>query len=294
LRFFALHSLDLLAIHQEDKKMSKFKTLLKTALTPIALCLSIALVSPALAKNSHHQKHDGMRQVLSGLSLTDTQKQDIRQVLKQTREDRGLFSSDAKSLKTELRNLIQSTEWDQTAIESAIAQNQTLIIEKALQRASNKNKVWNLLTETQQAEFVVLKADLETRKAERKEKSKGKRKAKRGHNRLKRLDLTEEQLTAVDGIKTVAKTNGEATKVKLKTFRQAERFLIQSTDFSAEAWQTLSSEYQTDFLAIAVLKAKVRHDIWNLLTPEQQAAAEEEGRGKKGKKNKKRQQLESI
>ena len=278
--------------------MSKFKTLLKTALTPIALCLTIALASPVLAKNGHHYKHDGMRQILSELSLTDTQKQDIRQILKQTREDRGLFSSDAKSLKTELRNLVQSTEWDQTAVESVITHNQTLIKEKALQRASNKNQVWNLLTETQQGDFVALNADLETRKVERRDKNtEGKRKGKRKGNRLKRLDLTEEQLIAVDVIKTAAKTNGEATKVKLKTYKQAERVLVQSTDFNAEAWQTLNNEYQTDFLAMAILKAKTRHDIWNLLTPEQQAAAEEIGRGKKGKhgrKSKKHQQLESI
>ena len=271
--------------------MSKLKTLIKTTLTPIALCLTLAIAAPAMAKKDHHQKHDGMRQILSELSLTATQKQDIRQVIKQTREDRELIKTDNDSLRTDLRNLIQSTEWDQTAVESALTQNQAVMQDKALQRATNKNQIWNLLTETQQAEFVAL---LDTRKAEREEKKgKGKRKDKM----LKRLDLTEEQLTAVEVIKTAAKASAEETKAKLKTFRQAEQALIQSSHFNAEAWQSLSNEHQADFLAMAVLKAQTKHDIWSLLTTEQQAKAGEKMQGKKnkhGKKGKKHQHQETV
>jgi Spy/CpxP family protein refolding chaperone len=277
-------------VHKEDKKMSKLKTLIKTTLTPIALCLTLAIAAPAMAKKGQHQKHDGMRQILSELSLTATQKQDIRQVLKQSREDRELIKTD-DSVRTDLRSLIQSTEWDQTAVESALIQNQAVMQDKALQRATNKNQIWNLLTETQQAEFVAL---LDTRKAEREEKKgKGKRKDKM----LKRLDLTEEQLTAVEVIKTAAKASGEETKAKLKTFRQAEQALVQNNNFNAEAWLTLNNKYQADFLAMAVLKAQTKHDVWSLLTTEQQAKAVEKMQGKKnkhGKKGKKRQQQETV
>lgn len=277
--------------------MSTFKTMLKSTLTPIALCLTLAIAAPALAKKGHHHNHDGMRQILSELSLTDAQKQDIRQILKQNREDRGLFSADAESQTTELRNLVQSTEWDQTAVENAIMQRQTLHQEKALQRATNKNLVWNLLTESQQTEFA---AQLETRKAKRDERhkeGKGKRKGKRDGYKLKRLDLTEEQLTAVEAIKTAAKTSSEEVKAKLKTFKQAEQALIQSTDFAPEAWQALSLQHQVDFLEMAVIKSKTQHDIWNLLTPEQQADAVKKMSSKKRKHEKKskyHQRKESV
>ena len=265
--------------------MSTFKTLLKTTLTPITFFLTLVIAAPAIAKKGHYQHHDGMRHILSELSLTDTQKQDIRQLLKQTRDDSDLFSIDVKSLKTELRDLVQSTEWDPAAVESVISQRQTLIQEKALQRANNKNQVWNLLTDTQQAEFVVLSNNL---KAEREEirddgKGKGKEKGKRKGNKLKRLDLTETQLTDVQSIKTSTKASGKEIKVKLKTYKQAERVLIHSSNFNAEAWQTLNIKYQADFLAMAVLNAKYKHDIWNLLTPEQQTRAGEKQKGKKGK-----------
>jgi Spy/CpxP family protein refolding chaperone len=100
---------------------------------------------------------------MSELSLTDTQKQDIKQILKQNCTDKGLFRIDAKSLQTELRSLVQSTQWDPTAAESAITQRQALMQEKALLEANNKNLLWNVLTDIQQVEFVGL---LDNQKAE--------------------------------------------------------------------------------------------------------------------------------
>jgi len=272
-------------INQEDENMTTFKTLLKTTLTPIALCLTLAIATPVMAKKGHHQKHDDMRQILSELSLTDTQKQDIRQILKQTREDIGLFRSDAKSFNTELRSLVQSSEWDQAAVEGVITQRQALMQEKALQRATNKHQVWNLLTAAQQAEFV---EQSETRKAERDEmRTEGNRKGKSRVQKLESLDLTEEQLSAVKAIRTAAKENGEEIGAKLKNFKQAERSLIQSADFNPEAWLVLNTEYQADFMALALLKSKSKFDIWKLLTPEQQAEAQQETKTnfKKGHKH---------
>jgi protein CpxP len=106
LHFFALHLISWLAIHQKDQKMSTFETLINTTLTSIALCLSLAIGLPAMANRGHHQKHDDIHQIMSELSLTDTQKQHIKQILKQNCTDRGLFRIDAKSLQTELRSLM--------------------------------------------------------------------------------------------------------------------------------------------------------------------------------------------
>jgi protein CpxP len=259
--------------------MSTFKRLIKTTLTPIAICLTLAIGLPVMAKKSHHHRHDGMRQILSELSITDTQKQDIRQILKQAREDRDLFTSDVKSLRTEIRDLVQSTEWDPAAVETAISQRQTLFQEKALQRANNKNQVWNLLTDTQQAEFFVLSNRLKDERKELFDDGKGKWK----ENKIKRLNLNETQLADVQSIKTKVKASGKEMKVKLKTYKQAERILVHSSHFNAEAWRILNNEYQADFLAMAVLKAKIKYDIWNLLTPEQQTQAGERNKGKKRK-----------
>jgi Spy/CpxP family protein refolding chaperone len=273
--------------------MSKFKTLIKTTLTPLALCLTLAITLPVMAKNGHHHRHNGMRLILSELPLTAAQNQDIKQIIRQTRAGRDLFSTDIKILKTELRDLVQSTEWDPAAVENAISLRQTLIQEKALQRANNKNQVWNLLTDPQQTEFFVLSNRLKAERKEMRDDGRGKGQG----NKLKRLNLTETQLADVQSIKTTAKADGKEMKVKLKTYKQAERILVHSSNFNAEAWRTLNNEYQADFLAMAVLKAKTKHDIWNLFTPEQQTQAREKNEGKKrkhGKKGKRHQQQEST
>jgi protein CpxP len=251
--------------------MSKFRSLIKTTLTPFALCLTLVFAVPALAKKGHHQEHDDMRQMLSKLSLTDTQKQDIRQISKQNREDRGMFSHEVRSLKQELRDLVESSEWDLAAAKSAITQRQTVIQTNALQRATNKNKIWNLLTETQQDEFVMF---FDALKAERKDVA-GWKEGKRKVKKFKRLDLSEAQLTAVNVIKNESKASGKKINAKLKIYKQAEQLLVQNDDFNADTWQTLNNEYQANFLTIAILKAKTQHDIWNRLTPKQQAKAAE-------------------
>jgi protein CpxP len=265
------------AINPEGKKMSKFRNLIKTTLTTIALCLPLVIAAPALAKKGHHQKYDDMRQILSELSLTDAQKQDIRQISKQNREDRGLFSSDVKSLKEELRNLVQFSEWDHAAVESVITKHQTLMQAKALQRATNKNQVWNLLTEAQQDEFVVF---FDALKAERKGVA-GWKEGKRKGKKFKRLDLSEAQLATINVIKNESKATGKKIKTKLQVYKQAEQLLVQSADFEADAWQALNNEYQANFLTMAILKAKTQHDIWNQLTPEQQVKAAEKIKGKR-------------
>jgi protein CpxP len=262
--------------------MSKFRNLIKTTLRPIALCLPLVIAVPALATKGHHREHNDMRQIMSELSLTDTQKQDIRQISKQNREDIGLFSSDVQSLKQELRNLVQSSEWDHAAVEIAITQRQTFIQTNALQRATKKNQVWNLLTEAQQGEFVMF---FDALKAERQGEGvtrwkKGKLKSKK----IERLDLSEDQLATVNNIKNENKASGKKIKAKLKVYKQAEQLLVQSDDLNADTWQTLNNEYQANFLTIAILKAKTQHDIWNQLTPKQQAKAAEKNKRKKERK----------
>ncbi|MEP0357728.1 Spy/CpxP family protein refolding chaperone [Paraglaciecola sp.] len=242
--------------------MLKFKTLL----TPIALSLALVVAVPALAKKE--RDHNGLRQILSQLSLTDAQKQDIKEILKQSRQDARLFKEDSERFRSNIQTLVQSNEWDQIAIESALAQSQSVQTDKMLQRATQKNLVWNALTTEQKTMFSSLVAE---KKAEIKSKESNKKgKHKREGGMFKKLALTDEQKTAVKSIREQARATDKDLRAKLKEFKEAERALITSGDFSSENWLTLSVEYQSDFVAMSVSKANVRHNVWNILTSEQQ------------------------
>ncbi|MCF2949326.1 Spy/CpxP family protein refolding chaperone [Paraglaciecola aquimarina] len=282
---------------------------LKTIVTPIAICLSLALSSQVMAKpkGGHEGAHKGhsMMKLLSKLSLTDTQKQDIRQIMKQSREDRQASAPSFAPVRQDLSALIQTTDWDQAAVEAAFSQNQEQMAQASLKRAENKHAVLNLLTEEQKDKLATIANKMKDRAAEgdRKGKRKGKAKGKQRGERGNILAFTDEQKAELKSIRTESKASAAELHEKLKAFKQAERELVKSAEFNAEAWLALSNEYKGDFLAMAVLKAKSKHDMWNVMTPEQQAqmlAAKENHKGgkksmkgHKGMKGKKHQLQES-
>ena len=246
--------------------MSKFIRLTKTTLMPLVLCLTILSTSPAIAKQSAPQNSGKMRQILSELSLTEGQKQDVKQIMKQTRFNNSVYKAEQKLLHLKLKRLIQADEWDLQTVKNTFITHQDSLHQKALQRASTKNKVWSILTPTQQAEFI---AQLESRK-NTVLKTPHKKKENRNANKLKRLKLTEQQQASIKEIRTAANTESKDIKTQLKAFKEAEQKLVQSNDFNVEAWNQLHSKYQNDFQTLAILKAKSKHDVWNQLSPEQQ------------------------
>lgn len=255
--------------------MSKLSSIVKTTFTPIALCVALAFAAPAFAHKGKDGKHNEMRQILSELNLSAAQKQDIRQLMKQNREDSDLFRDDAKSSKQSMRDLVQTDQWQQSAVANIIAVQQPFLANQALQKASHKHHVWSLLTDVQQAEFAQKITERKTHRTD------SKFDGNRPDKRFKHLNLSAEQYADIATIKATAKPDIQENKAKIKAFKQAERQLIQSTNFSAEAWQALWEQYQDDFAKRMLLKTKEQHDVWNVLTPEQQTKA-------KGKRNKKK------
>ncbi len=247
-------------------------TLNKT-ITAIALCSSLVLSSYALAKPQHGEHMQKMKRMFSQLSVTDTQKQDIRQIMKQGFADSKVNMLDKKAFKAELGALVRSSTWDAEAVEALLVQGQTQFAPNKLSQAQNKHAVWNVLTPEQQAQLIQLK---EERKAKQDAATDGPKKGKKNKKKGKKggkLNLTDAQKESMAAIRNAAKTDAAAVKERLKAFKLAEKSLIQSPDFSAEAWTSLHSQYKNDFLAAALIKTKAKHDSWNVLTPEQQAKA---------------------
>lgn len=94
------------------------------------------------------------------------------------------------------------------------------------------------------------------------------------HKQLKKmaryLDLTAEQKSEIKDIFTAAKSNRNVEKQAMNDFKLEVKALVQADTFDEQAFKNLHSAHQVQIQNVALEKAKVKHQIFNVLTPEQQ------------------------
>lgn len=261
--------------------MLKRKTFnLKTWVKPLAITLSLAISSVAIAnpdqRPDSHQ-HNPIRQILSQLDLSTEQRQDVKQLLRQSRADTNLIAADLQSVKSDLHRLIHTTDWNQAAVETALLQNQQTLASLGHQKASTMHQIWLLLSDQQKAQFSQLVDSKDSRMGDRGDKKSRHKNLEPGQigapKLFESLDLSEDQRAAIKSIRQ--KNLSSESNQALVNFREAERALIASGNFNDDSYQALQAEYQAAHLQHALAMAKTRHEIWNVLTPEQQAKAPE-------------------
>ena len=260
------------------RKPLKLKILVK----PLAISLSLLLSCAALANHDlrpdSHQ-HNPLRQIFGELELSTEQRQDIKQLMRQSRADHSLNAGDLQTVKTDVTRLIHSADWNEAALKAALLQNQQTLASLGQHKASTMHKIWLLLSDEQKIKFSQLGDDKRTPHADRgfrKSEHNSLEFARRGADKLfGELDLSDAQLAAIKSIRQQNKTQSLQAKQALQGFREAERALIASNNFSEDSYQALQAEYQDAHLQHALTNAKIRHEIWNVLNAEQQAQAQE-------------------
>lgn len=97
-------------------------------------------------------------------------------------------------------------------------------------------------------------------------------KHKRHHHKMmvRYLELTDEQQAEMKSIRQQAKTEGSAIKESLSTYKEKVSVIIQADEFDQAAFENLHAEYQQNFSQMALLKAKTKHAMRQVLTEEQQ------------------------
>ncbi|WP_448547349.1 Spy/CpxP family protein refolding chaperone [Thalassotalea fusca] len=100
-------------------------------------------------------------------------------------------------------------------------------------------------------------------------------KQKRMLKRMARhLALTDEQVSQIKVIRSEAKTAREANKSVMDEFRSQIKSLMTNESFDEAAFTALHTQYQAALTEQAVLKAKTKHAIFQVLTEEQQIKAQ--------------------
>ena len=235
--------------------MHKFRKLI----APLALSVSLALSAVANSAPMEHRE-PAFRHLLAQLNLSQAQRQDIRQLFKSARADKALFREDKRQFMQQLHALIQSPDWDETAANSLLMAQQEIRSQVALQRASSKHQLWQLLNAQQQSKLVALLEQQTAKKPPQEE----------GLKLLGKLNLDTEQQTQIEQVRQMMQAERERLSAKTKAFLAAERSLINTQEFNQSQWQSLYSALQMDTLAISLSKAESRNKVWNILNDSQQ------------------------
>jgi protein CpxP len=232
--------------------------MLKQSVIVLLTLLSISSVSAAPQKDGRN----GLRPLLKQLDLTEEQKQDLTQLMKENRAQRELLGQDRSAFKQQLGHLVHAETFNQTAVQALLEDNQQLRAQKRLQKAQSQHKLFHSLTAAQQDKFVSLLAS-----------AKDEKHVNRSKKMFKKLGLSDQQKSSIKQIKMSHSSSRNIAKETIQARKQAEFNLIKAEQFDTDAWQVIQDQYQQSELQISVQKAEMRNQVWNQLTDEQQQKA---------------------
>lgn len=254
--------------------------------TILMIIASLLLTTQVWADHSDKRGKKPMMKVLAQLDLSDQQKQDIKEQLKNSRGDRAIYREDGKQLKSALRDIVDADSWDPIAATEALQASADIKQVQLNNRALTQHNVWLLLTDSQQQELNTISAERENakearngRKLDRKDK---------WSKIEKRLALSDEQSAAIEDIRTEFEQQQATFKQVRKSHKAIEKTIIRSESFDQQAWESLYAEHEQSMLEHAVARAYMQHQVLQVLTDEQQTKLHKLQRKMKNKKHRSR------
>ncbi len=252
----------------------------------ISLSVATLLSVSAYSVNAHEGDlhNNNPRELMASLSLTQQQKEDIKQIHLQTKQDLGIYRAEKKQFRDSMRALIQADMWVEEVVTSEIEQQMELTLQSRLIRAKSKNNVFNQLTEEQQAQFITSRHASKSKKGDKRGK-KSKRKLQR---LIKTLDLSSDQQTQLLVMMTNDRAQRTANKEQVRSVKAELTSIVHAKQFDDSAWLAVQAQNKQQRLNMAVNKAKSRFDMLSILNPEQRNKFEKVMKKyNKGNRNKK-------
>lgn len=229
----------------------------------IAILSLSAVLATSVFAHHHHGQRGGMSAIMHQLDLSMEQRQDIRQIMQQGRQDHMLFKADFRDIGQQMRQHIQTDTFNADAVKALLTERSSLGAELALDKATRRHQVWNLLNEEQQTEFEQLTMAREHRNNQ-----------EHALKRLEKLNLSDEQSAQIAQIRNEHAQYKEQAHTQINAFKAAQAELVKAREFDQNAWKSLFDSQVDKRIEFGVTRAKVRHQVWNILTEEQQQQAQ--------------------
>jgi|GEM_PF-2160712 len=250
----------------------------------LSLTMASLLGVSSYAVNAHERNHgEHERALMASLSLTQEQKDDIKQIRKESQQDLSVYRAEQQQLRKSMREIMQASTWDEAAVTNAIEQQMKLNLQSKLIIAKGKNRVFNQLSTEQQAQFI---AEREGKKG-KKDGKKHRDPAKKLQRLIKKLDLNAEQQAKLTSMMATNKAQRMAIRAEESSLKAQLAEIVQAKEFDEDAWLAIHANNRRQKLDMAVNKAKARFEMLSVLSAEQREKFEKiMKKGKKGKMHK--------
>jgi Spy/CpxP family protein refolding chaperone len=237
---------------------------MKKLLLSLTLASLLSVGSYAVnAKERNHGEHE--RALMASLSLTQQQKEDIKQIRKESKQDLSVYRSEQQQLRENMRSITQASSWDEVAVTNAIDQQMKLNLQSKLIQAKSKNRVFNQLNAEQQAQFIAAREDKRGKKDGKKHKNPG----KKMQRLVKALDLNAEQQAKLTEMMVTNKAEKQTNRTQANIVKAQLAQIIQAKEFNEGAWLGIHADNRQQKLDMAVNKAKARFEMLSVLSAEQ-------------------------
>lgn len=223
------------------------------------LLMSASVMAKHAQGEGHGSRHHGpMGAIFAELDLTLQQKQDIRQLLVQGRQDRDVYRMDKLALGDDMQVLLAEDSWNEELAAALLAAKQPVMEQQMWQNAQLQQQIWQLLDETQRQTWLQQMAEPPSAPPHRQQLA-------------ARLGLSEERLSQWQDLQAQADAQKAQHQQIRRAFHQAELALIASDNLNEQSWSALLAQYRASFQQMAVELAKQRYQFYQLLDAEQRS-----------------------
>lgn len=240
--------------------MKNLMTVITLATTLIVCTLGFS--SFAEAKQIRKQN---MLQSFKHLGLEDGQKEQLKTLIKNSKQEKVIYKEEMKTIQNEIKALMQASTWDEDAVNAAMTNKVNLQKQIKLIGIKTMHSAYQLLTEEQKTLLSEKLANRKQKRADKKVKGKQDRLARI----LQRLALDDSQRASIANILLLREQNKEVFSSAKSTFKAQLKAMIQESEFDEQAWNDLYDANTSSMIAMDIAKAKTRFDIKATLTDKQ-------------------------
>lgn len=235
---------------------------MKKLLVSLGVASLLSVCTYSIDAHDRNQHRDNKRELMADLFLSQQQKEDIKQIHVETKQDLRIYRAEQKKFRESMRALIQADIWDKMAVTSAIQQQMEVTLQTRLIRAKSENNVFNQLTATQQEQLI-------TGRYARKNQQRDRNPERKIQHLVKVLALGSDQQALLMVMMTSEKEHREAYKKEAIVDKAEFASILYAKQFDTRAWLAANAESKQQRLDMALNKAKSRFDILSVLNAQQ-------------------------